>query len=123
MGLSYVNDANPRLQSEHWEDDNGLPLGGTTSGPGLCIGWQYGPRGQGALRRAQNGAQVEDVIAAAIDRVHFLQAAFPCAENELTMQHLDAAYRSEQTRTARRQAQHVEGLHTPHVSPAGETDD
>lgn len=87
------------IKSEHWLDANGNPEGGTTFGNGFAIGWQHGPLGrcadecevgrfdvpdehaQSCTRREPNGAFVEDIIAAAADRLRFYQSGkFYCDE-------------------------------------------
>lgn len=117
---------------EHWKDAGGAPAGGVTSGAGFAISWQNGPLGRctcGARspfahdlscgRRAPNGAFVEDVIAAARDRIIFYeQAGFPCEENKRAIDALNTALALLNARTARREAAGVEGTHTPD-SPAG----
>lgn len=100
-------------------DTNGNPTGGTTVGVGIRIDWQNGPLGRGADRIEPNGAFVEGVIAAAIDRLAFFQKSkFACRENAIALTHLETALLWLEKRTAEREAQEVEGTHTPHV-PAG----
>jgi hypothetical protein len=81
---------------EHWSDQNGNPAGGVSSGCGFTISWQNGPLGrhaqgcgeglpcvEGCTRRAPNGAFVEDVLDAVIERIDFYQrSGFNCQENE-----------------------------------------
>ncbi len=50
-------------------DDRGRPAGGTVRGIGLSIDWQNGPLGRGAERIEPNGAFVESVIFAALQRI------------------------------------------------------
>ena len=67
------------------------------------------PRGG---RREPNGAFVEDVIAAAMDRIEFYEASqFACDENKAALKHLDAALAVLDSRTKDREARDVEGTH------------
>ncbi len=102
-----------RFFSEHWADANGNPAGGVTSGNGFTVSWQNGPLVSGEQRREPNGAFVEDVIAAAADRVRYYQSGkFACEENAEALQHLEAAIESLERRTRGREARRVEGTHT-----------
>lgn len=99
--------------SEHWSDENGNPAGGVTSGKGFTISWQNGPLGRDMARREPNGAFVEDVIAAAVDRIEFYQRSkFACEDNAEALQNLVAALIALQRRTRDREARAVEGTHT-----------
>ena len=101
-----------RITSEHWRDREGNPAGGITQGVGLLISWQNGPLGRGALRRGRNGAFVEDVIAAVVDRMEEYQASpFSCTYNQVAIDHLHRALGSLEARTADREAREVEGTH------------
>ncbi len=98
--------------SEHWSDDNGNPAGGCTSGRGFVVSWQNGPLGRGNDRRP-NGAFVEDVIAAAEDRIEFYQSSkFACDYNAEAIDHLRKAIDALQRRTRDRKAKGVEGTHS-----------
>ncbi len=99
-----------RVISNHFADEGGRPTGGTTFGPGFAIGWQNGPLGREPSRSPQNGAFVEDVIAATISRIEFYQKSpFECEENALALVHLDKALAALKSRTAKREARQVEG--------------
>ncbi len=89
-------------------DENGNPTGGTVTGKGIAISWQDGPMaGQG-----QNGAFVEGVINAAIERLEFYQSSkFRCRENALALTKLQEAKHWLNARTADREAKGVEGTH------------
>ncbi len=82
------------VKGTHDVDREGMPAGGRTIGVGIQIQWQNGPLGRGALRREPNGAFVEGVIAAAIDRIEWYQGSkFRCRENALAITKLqEAAY-------------------------------
>lgn len=123
------------FSSEHWNDLEGRPAGGNTYGTGFAISWQNGPLGactcptdnveiahaarngvhlRGLCERKQpNGAFVEDVIAAAKDRIECYQRSdFANEYNAEAIVHLEAALRILNARTAAREARGVEGTHT-----------
>lgn len=101
------------ITQNHTLDHNGKPAGGTTFGAGFAIGWQNGPLGRGEERIPQNGAFVEDIIQAAIGRIHFYQTnGFACGENAEALVHLHKAAAALDERTKRREAAGVEGTHT-----------
>jgi len=98
--------------SEQWSDDSDNPAGGCTSGRGFTISWQNGPLGRGNDRREPNGAFVEDVIAAAADRIEFYQSSkFACDDNAEAIEHLRKAIDALQRRTRDRETRDVEGTH------------
>ena len=100
------------ITSNHFSDSDSNPAGGTTYGNGFAIGWQNGPLGRGESREEPNGAFVEDVIAAALDRLEFYQASkFNCEENARAVNRLNAALEALNERTAAREARAVEGTH------------
>ena len=121
------------IKSEHWNDANGNPAGGTTFGNGFAIGWQHGPLGRhhdncgkspvygngisiwcvdGCTRRNPNGAFVEDVIEAAADRIRYYQSSrFASDYNAKALEHLEAALAVLDQRTKDREARAVEGTH------------
>lgn len=96
--------------SAHWTDADGDPEGGTTFGQGFAIGWQHGPLGRGETRKKPNGAFVEHVIEACIDRLDCYQGSrFACDANRVAIEHLKAAVAALKARTADREARQVEG--------------
>ena len=100
------------MHSEHWNDANGMPAGGTTYGRGFAIGWQNGPLGRGDERREPNGAFVEDIIAAAIDRLKYYQRSqFASDYNARALRSLEEALVALNERTADRECRDVEGTH------------
>lgn len=104
------------IVGQHFDDENGNPAGGTTTGRGISISWQNGPLGIGADRKEPNGAFVEGVIAAAIDRLEYYQRSkFKCRENALAITKLEEALHWCGHRTAKRVAQKVEGTHAVHA--------
>ena len=97
------------------DDANGMPAGGWVRGTGLSIDWQNGPLGRGPDRKEPNGAFVEDVIAAARQRIAYYQAAaggrFACRENACALTKLDEALHWLNARTQEREARGAEGTH------------
>jgi hypothetical protein len=99
--------------ADHWNDTNGNPAGGVSTGRGFTISWQNGPLGRGAERKEPNGAFVEDVIQAVIGRINFYQdSRFNSADNAEALTHLHAAAEALDRRTREREARAVEGTHT-----------
>jgi len=100
------------IVGKHDVDENGMPAGGHTTGRGIEIQWQNGPLGRGKDRKEPNGAFVEGVIAAAIDRIQWYQASkFKCRENSLAITKLEEALLWLQWRTMQREQRQVEGTH------------
>lgn len=100
------------MQSEHWNDADGNPAGGSTFGNGFAISWQNGPLGRDDDRKEPNGAFVEDIIKAAIDRLeHYQDSRFRCTANDQAIANLDAALIAMEARTADRVVRNVEGTH------------
>lgn len=100
------------FRSTNFTDEHGNPSGGVASGCGFTIAWQNGPLGRGADRKEPNGALVEDVIGAAQERLKFYQESrFACAENESAIKYLQHALDVLANRTARREAEGVEGTY------------
>lgn len=95
-------------------DPEGRPAGGHVNGTGITIRWQNGPlREQGSDTPAEpNGAFVETVIAAVIQRIeHYNSTQFRCRENSLAITKLEEALHWLDSRTQRRLAEGVEGTH------------
>ena len=100
------------ITSSHFDDANGNPAGGTTYGRGFAIGWQNGPLGRDENREEPNGAFVEDVIKAALDRLEYYQRSkFACDHNARAVDGLTAALTALNERTANRESRAVEGTH------------
>lgn len=98
----------------HKLDADGNPAGGSTFGQGFAIAWQDGPLGREGERTLANGAFVEHVIEAAINRLAFYQSTkFAHPRNAQALEHLKAAIGALQMRTVERQARGVEGTHEP----------
>lgn len=100
------------IQGDHKRDYHGHPSGGATTGRGIHITWQNGPLGRGEDRQEPNGAFVEGVIAAAIDRLRFYQDTFGCRQNSLAITKLEEALHWLDDRTREREGRGVEGTHT-----------
>jgi hypothetical protein len=64
---------------------------------------------QGILHTVADGTTNEDVLAVLIDRMQFLQRAFPCRENALVITKLEEGLMWLNKRTADREARGVEG--------------
>ncbi len=98
--------------SENHSDDNGNPAGGIAEGIGIDIVWQNGPLGRGEDRVTQNGAFVEGVIQAAIDRIEYYQTTkFNCESNTNALACLYEAISHLDSRTKDRELRGVEGLY------------
>lgn len=130
-----------QFDSDHFTTDTGLPDGGVTQGRGFVISWQRGAlagdvRAEecifehddeglpdeglhiGECRRAPNGAFVEEVIAAAADRLRYYEETrFSCYENRDAIRHLEEALESLASRTRRRQLVGREGTHEADTEP------
>lgn len=102
-----------KIVGDHENDSDGNPAGGMTVGTGIVINWQKGPLGRDGERQEPNGAFVEGVIAAALDRLEYYQASkFKCRENALAITKLEEALHWCQHRTAKREERAVEGTHS-----------
>jgi hypothetical protein len=103
---------NQILDTAHDVDENGNPHGGHAKGVGIDINWQRGPLGRDGDRVEPNGAFVEGVIGAAIDRIEFYQGSkFHSVENAVALGHLKAALEVLNERTRAREDRKVEGTH------------
>lgn len=101
------------LRFSNGVDDANHPTGGSVDGIGIAIRWQNGPLGNGAKRQKPNGAFVEGVIQAAIQRLQFYQESeFACKENEMALVSLRDALHVLNLRTSARMARNVEGTHS-----------
>ena len=100
------------IQSHQFSNADGCPEGGHTFGQGFAIAWQRGPLGSVGSdnRQPANGAFVEDIIAAALDRLEFYQKSrFKCVENQSAIGHLQIALEVLDARTQRRTKAGTEG--------------
>lgn len=115
-----------KLEVENKLDENGNPTGGTVLAVGIQIQWQNGPLGRhadgckigescvaGCTRVDQNGAFVEGVIAAALQRIqHYQDSKFKCRENAIAVTKLEEALLWLNKRTNDRESRGAEGTHT-----------
>lgn len=100
------------FRAQHWSDDAGNPSGGQSHGTGFVVNWQNGPLVENGVRKEPNGAFVETIIAAAIDRIeHYQESRFRCEENALALEHLRLALEMLDSRTKNRKERGVEGTH------------
>lgn len=70
------------------------------------ISFQRGPVKENGV----NGITNEALLAILIHRTKYLNAQFPCDENERSIQHMEEALVNLEARTARRMVRGVEGL-------------
>lgn len=110
-----VNDIK-NCQIDNAVNTEGNPTGGYVTGIGLSIAWQNGPLGRPEERQLPNGAFVETVISAAVQRLEFFQIAsegkFKCRENALAITKLEEALHWLEARTRGREERKVEGTHS-----------
>lgn len=106
-----------KIDAKNWLDEDGNPTGGEVLGVGIDINWQNGPLGRGPDRVKPNGAFVEGVIQAAIQRLQYFQEAsngkFKCRENAIAITHLETALAWLCYRHTLREQREVDGTHTP----------
>ena len=102
------------MQFTNGTDSNDNPTGGNVRGKGLKVDWQDGPRGTdkpGELAPS-NGAFVEDVIYAAVQRLEFFQGSkFAHQNNQDAIQLLNSALGCLDQRRRERKNRGVEGKH------------
>lgn len=127
-GYRVAYNINPRIEALNSFDSDGNPTGGnvylqvTKNGdpefPAIVINWQDGPRGMGELPDGTpaladpNGAFVEDVIWAAIQRLEFFnESKYRCRENSLAITKLEEALFILKDRQLSRSERNVEGKH------------
>jgi hypothetical protein len=102
-----------KIVASNFNDADGNPAGGVVDAVGIKIEFQNGPLGRGNDRKEPNGAFVEGVIQAAIQRIEYYQASkFKCRENAIALTHLETALLWLQKRTWDREQREVEGTHT-----------
>lgn len=103
------------LRCRNWVDSDGNPSSGYAHGIGFSVTFQDGPRGKddnGVLHPA-NGAFVEDLLAAAMQRLAFFQnSKFACAENAEAIEHIHAAISALERRSSARRSRGVLGSHS-----------
>jgi|SRR3990167_3536089 len=103
-------------QIKNLTDNSENPTGGFVLGTGIDIKWQDGPLGRDTDRKEPNGAFVETIISAAVQRIEFYQTAangkFKCRENAIAITKLEEALLWLNKRTQDREERKVEGTHT-----------
>lgn len=100
-------------------DASGNPTGGEVRGVGIKIDWQDGPLGRGEERQEPNGAFIETVIAACVQRIEFYQGSrFRSRENALAITKLEEAIHWLNARTQRREKAGIEGTHAEEPAAA-----
>ena len=103
------------FEAHNATDLEGNPAGGLVIAIGLTITWQNGPLGRKPNQHIPNGAFVETVIAAALQRLRWYQEAsdgrFKCEENANAIDYLEGALEVLDERTREREARGVEGTH------------
>jgi hypothetical protein len=101
------------IHGDHELDEKGNPAGGVSVGVGFTIQWQDGPIGQ----YGRNGAMLEEVLDAVIDRLRWLNEAadgkFRSRLNSLAITDLESAQNWLYRRTLERMDRDVEGTHQP----------
>lgn len=101
--------------SKNVVDSSGNPAGGVVAGTGFTITWQDGPLGRGEHRVEPNGAFVEDVLSAVLERLTFYQEVrggkFSCTENATAISYIEGALTALDSRTKSREDRGVEGTH------------
>ena len=108
------------IEATNDSDSDGNPYGGTVRGPGLDIVWQKGPLAPGD---EPNGAFVQSVIQAAIQRLEYYQGSkFRCRENALALAKLEEAMHWLDSRTASRASAGLEGGHGVRPSEGAASD-
>jgi hypothetical protein len=127
-GYRVAYNINPSLLANNEVDENDNPTGGdvylqvTKSGdteyPALVINWQDGPRGNGTNPDGSvtladpNGAFVEDVLWAALQRLEFFnESKYRDRANSLAITHIEQALQALKDRQLERSYRNVEGKH------------
>lgn len=113
------------VKSAFTTDGDGNPTGGSTTqytggphAPAIMIRWQDGIVGE----EGQNGAFVEDVIEAALQRLRFFNdTRFRCRENSLAITALEEAQNWLDRRTRNRLVQDVENTYEVHTDTRPKT--
>lgn len=100
--------------STHATDSVGNPTGGRTTGRGILIHWQDGPLVVDGKPVEPNGAYVEGVIQAAIERLEFFQSSkFANPHNVRALNGLRVALAALDERGTERAERGVSGTHAP----------
>lgn len=122
-GYRVAYNINPNLKASNRLDSNENPTGGAvelfeqTDNPQkqlIGILWQDGPRGQGEGKplAEPNGAFVEDVLWAALQRLEFFQdSKYRDRANAMAITHIEQALQALKDRQLERSHRNVEGKH------------
>lgn len=114
---------NPNMNAVNRFDENGNPTGGSVAliagydenqPYALVVRWQDGPRGQGEGKplAEPNGAFVEDVLWAALQRLEFFQESkYRDRANAMAITHIEQALQALKDRQLERSHRNVEGKH------------
>jgi hypothetical protein len=102
LGLEILKNG---FHSDHFTTD-GLPDGGVSFGTGFSISWQRGAlRNDDGTFKLPNGAFIEDIIDAALNRLEYHQdSPFACEENAQAIILLKQALEILDNRTKRRES-------------------
>lgn len=128
-GYRVAYNINPLLVATNQTDENENPTGGdvylqvTKNGdsefPALVVNWQDGARGTGETNAdgspvlaEPNGAFVEDVLWAALQRLEFFnESKYRDRANSLAITHIEQALQALKDRQLERSHRNVEGKH------------
>lgn len=123
-GYRVAYNINPALEAHNAYDENQNPTGGAVKLdlsanndyrlPVITIRWQDGPRGQGEGKplAEPNGAFVEDVLWAALQRLEFFnESKYRDRANSLAITHIEQALQALKDRQLQRSYTGVEGKH------------
>lgn len=92
--------------------NDGVPSGGSVEGLGISIQWQNGELGRGEERKEPNGAFLDTVIYAALQKLESYQdSKFKCDLNETAVRCLKNALCALYSRTLVRENAGIEGTH------------
>ena len=108
-GTQHVHSSARAIQHTFTVDAEGNPFGGISQGHGFSVKWQRGPV---TPERGRNGAFIEELLTACIERLRDYQGGrFACIENEDAIRLLEAGRAALFARTADRAQRGVEGTH------------
>lgn len=113
-GYREAYNINPTASATNFTDADGNPAGGGVDSIGLHVGWQDGPRGQEGTDELlpPNGAFIEDVLWAALQRLEFFQdSKYRDRGNALAITHIEGALQALKDRQLERSYRKVEGKH------------
>jgi len=123
-GYRIAYNVNPVIQSENLTDDDNNPSGGNvmlhvtkngdTEFPALIVNWQDGPRGtaEDGTLTDPNGAFVEDVLWAALQRLEFFnESKYRDRANSMAITKIEEALQALKNRQLERTYRNVEGKH------------